>query len=224
MKDPKTAVRVAPEPSPPPSSGAGIGGEDLERDLMNRAKAGCSESYGRLFELYRPRLYRLSYGILHDAVEAEDVAQEAFAKGLDRISTYRGEAPPKVWLSSIAVNACRHRLREGRKGIERAGERALDGGRRIWRPRTKGAVSKAIQGESHRLLVIAMGFLTELQREVFLLHYEQDLSYEEIGEVVGIKCGAARALAHRAKAALRNKLGSEVWISKHTESARLSTG
>ena len=60
-----------------------------------------------------------------------------------------------------------------------------------------------------------MGFLTEAQRVVFILHYDQGLSYDEIGEILGLRAGAARALAHRAKANLREKLGSEIWISKY---------
>jgi RNA polymerase sigma-70 factor (ECF subfamily) len=187
---------------------------DLERDLMRQAMAGSAEAYGRLFEIYRPAIYRLAYGMLHDAAAAEDAAQETFLKGLDKISSFRGECTPKGWLISIGINECRHRLRELRWGVEQAGDRTLDAGKRLWRPRTKGAVSKAVQREDHRLLAIAMGYLTDSQREVFLLHYAQGLDYDEIGQILGIRSGAARALAHRAKASLRDKLGSEVWITK----------
>ena len=189
-------------------------GGDLERDLMHQAMNGCAPAYGRLFELYRPGIYRLAYSILHNAASAEDALQETFLKGLDRISTYRGESTPKGWLSGIVINVCRHRLREDRNGVERAGDGTLDTGRRLWRPRTRGAATRAIQHENQRLLAIAMGFLTDSQREVFLLHYEQDLPYEEIGQMMGIRAGAARALAHRAKASLKDKLESEVWITK----------
>ena len=157
----------------------------------------------------------MAYAIVHDQSAAEDVVQETFLKGLDRIATYRAEAAPRAWFSSIALNVCRHRLREGKREAERAGERQLDGGRRLWRPRTRGAATKVVQQENNRLLAVALGFLTEAQREVFVLHYDQGLAYEEIAQIVGIRPGAARALAHRAKAALRDKLGSEVWISRH---------
>ena len=74
---------------------------------------------------------------------------------------------------------------------------------------------EVVQQENIRLRAVTLGFLTEAQREVFILHYDQGLAYEEIAQIVGIRPGAARALAHRAKAALRDKLGSEVWISRH---------
>ena len=61
---------------------------------------------------------------------------------------------------------------------------------------------------------LALGFLTDAQREVMALRYEQSLDYDNIAEILGIRSGAARALAHRAKATLLEKLGSEVWITK----------
>lgn len=189
--------------------------DTAEIELMSRAMAGDSAAYGELFEKYRERISRMAYAIVHDQSAAEDVVQETFLKGLDRIATYRAEAAPRAWFSSIALNVCRHRLREGKREAERAGERQLDGGRRLWRPRTRGAATKVVQQENNRLLAVALGFLTEAQREVFVLHYDQGLAYEEIAQIVGIRPGAARALAHRAKAALRDKLGSEVWISRH---------
>jgi RNA polymerase sigma-70 factor (ECF subfamily) len=165
----------------------------------------------------QPKIFRLAYGILHDSAAAEDAVQETFLKGLDRSSTYRGDSAPRAWFASIALNVCRHRLREGKHLESGVTDRKLEGGHRIFRPRTRAAASRAVQHEDHRLLAIAMGYLTESQREVFILHYDQGLSYDEIGEILGLRAGAARALAHRAKANLREKLGSEIWVSKNVD-------
>lgn len=187
------------------SPAAATSDQDLERSLMTRALAGDTDAYGQLFEMCRPRVHRMAYSILHDSASADDVVQEAFLRGLDRISTYRGESAPRAWFLSIALNVCRHRLRES-KHLEGANDRTLEAGRRIFRPRTRAVASKVIQQENHRLLAIAMGYLTDSQREVFLLHYDQNLSYEDIGQILDMRPGAARALAHRAKANLRKRL------------------
>ncbi len=187
------------------SPAAATSDQDLERALMTRALSGDTEAYGQLFEMCRPRVHRMAYSILHDSASADDVVQEAFLRGLDRISTYRGESAPRAWFLSIALNVCRHRLRES-KHLEGANDRTLEAGRRIFRPRTRAVASKVIQQENHRLLAIAMGYLTDSQREVFLLHYDQNLSYEVIGQILDMRPGAARALAHRAKANLRKRL------------------
>lgn len=189
--------------------------KDPERELMSRALHGDSAAYGELFERCQPRIYRMAYAILHDRAAADDAAQETFMRGLDKISTYRGEAAPRAWFSSIALNVCRHRLREGKHVEAVATDRTLESGRRLFRPISRAAASRAVQRENHRLLAIALGFLTEPQRDAFLLHYDQELSYDDIGEILGIRAGAARALAHRAKANLRSRLSSEDWIARN---------
>src|SRR5689334_9703047 len=125
------------------------GDQDFERGLMNRALLGDTEAYGELFELCRAKIHRMAYAILHDSATADDVVQETFLRGLDRISTYRGESAPRAWFSSIALNVCRHRIRES-KHLEGANDRTLEAGKRIFRPRTRAVASKVIQQENHR--------------------------------------------------------------------------
>ena len=218
MIDLSATARPTRESDPSPS--ATRRHEDpAEMEFMRRAMAGDGEAYGEIFERNRERIYRLAYGILHNAAAADDCVQETFTKGLANIASYRGESQPRAWFTSIAINVCRHRLREGKHLQEGASDRTLETGRRYWRPRTRAALSKVVMKEDCRLLALALGYLTEGQREVFLLHYLQEFSYDEIGGILGIRAGAARALSHRAKAVLRDKLGSEVWISKHIQEA-----
>lgn len=186
-----------------------------ERVLMTRAREGDKQAYGALFELHRDRIYRMAYVMLHDSSAAEDCVQETFAKGLAKVSSFRGESVPRAWFTAIALNICRHFFREWRHAPAGAAAQALESGKWTGRPRTRGVASKVAQEEDRRRLALAVGYLTESQREVFILHYDQDLSYEEIGGILGIRPGTARALAHRAKATLREKLGSEGLIAKH---------
>jgi RNA polymerase sigma-70 factor (ECF subfamily) len=61
------------------------------------------------------------------------------------------------------------------------------------------------------VLAIALGHLTDRQKETFILHYVEDLPYEEIGRILGVSAGAARALSHRAREVLREHLGKDVF-------------
>jgi RNA polymerase sigma-70 factor (ECF subfamily) len=180
---------------------------------MARANAGDRESYSRIFELCQKRIYGLAYTLLHHAAEADDCVQETFLIGLEKLSTYRGESSPHAWFAAIALNLCRHRFRDGKRDPAAVPAQKLDSGHRVARPRTRAVVSKLAQKEHGRLIAIALGALTQPQREVFALRYEEELSYEEIGQILGLKTGAARALAHRAKAVLREELGPRVWDS-----------
>jgi len=178
-----------------------------DQELMNRSRGGEMTPYAILFKRHADRIWRLAYMILHSSTAAEDVTQETFTRGLTHLTTYRGESEPRAWFSSIALNLCRHHLRDRSKEAELAESAKLERGGRIGRPRTRGAVSSAVRRETNRLLAVALGYLTQAQREVFVLHYMDDLPYEEISKILEIRPGAARALAHRAKAVLQRHLG-----------------
>lgn len=197
---------LVPEPPLTPSAAAAFAAlTDLQ--LMEKAKAQDMTSYAVLFKRHADRIWRLAYMILHSWTAAEDVVQETFTRGLTHIASYRGEAEPRAWFSSIALNLCRHYLRDRNKEAELVDSAKLERGGRIRRPRTRGALSSAVRRETNRLLAVALGFLTQAQREVFVLHYVDELPYEDVGQILEIRPGAARALAHRAKAALQKKLG-----------------
>jgi RNA polymerase sigma-70 factor (ECF subfamily) len=174
---------------------------------MNRSKGGDMTPYALLFKRHADRIWRMAYMILHSSAAAEDVTQETFTRGLTHIASYRGEAEPRAWFSSIALNLCRHNLRDKGKEAELADSAKLERGGRVGRPRTRGALSSAVRRETNRLLAVALGYLTQAQREVFVLHYVDDLPYEEVSQILEIRPGAARALAHRAKAVLQKQLG-----------------
>src|SRR5438552_13315507 len=98
----------------------------IERDLMNRALAGDALAYGGLFELHRERIYRMAYAMLHDSDAGEDCVQATFANGLANLSSYRGESEPKAWFTAIALNLCRHRVRDWKHAPGAAADHALE--------------------------------------------------------------------------------------------------
>jgi len=194
-------------PAPPVKTTLAAAAELTDQQLMNLSKSGDMTPYALLFKRHADRIWRMAYMILHSSAAAEDVTQETFTRGLTHIASYRGEAEPRAWFSSIALNLCRHYLRDKNKEAELADSAKLERGGRVGRPRTRGALSSAVRRETNRLLAVALGYLTQAQREVFVLHYVDDLPYEEVSQILEIRPGAARALAHRAKAVLQKQLG-----------------
>jgi RNA polymerase sigma-70 factor (ECF subfamily) len=177
-----------------------------ERALMQRAQDGDRTAFARLFKRHADRLWRMSYLLLHSSDGAEDAVQETFKRGLARIETYRGEGAPRGWFSTIALNICREFLRHESVEAALASPEVLDAGQRVGRPRTRGVLTSVCRRERNRQLAIALGYLTQPQREAFVLHYAEELPYEEIGGILDVSAGAARILAFRAKAALRERL------------------
>ncbi|MBI2930441.1 MAG: RNA polymerase sigma factor [Planctomycetes bacterium] len=202
MTEPRAAQTIVTE--------AGPSLEELpDRELMARAMQGNRAAYGILFRRHADGIWRMSYLLVHSAPAADDAVQETFTRGLARIETYRGEAEPQAWFYSIALNVCRHTLRDENSQAEPAEPETLERGRRLG-PRPRGVLTSVLRRERSRRLALALGYLTPPQREVFVLHYVEDLAYEQVASLLDITPGAARALSHRARAVLRDKLAADV--------------
>ena len=82
---------------------------DLDRDrvLVERCQSGDSSAFGELYSRYYARAYRFCFRRLHDHEEAEDVAQDAFARAWRALPTFAGERRFYPWLTVIADNRCR---------------------------------------------------------------------------------------------------------------------
>lgn len=177
--------------------------------LMERAAGGDRVAYAGIIERYRERIRRVSYLMLHDGSAADDVAQETFTRGLERVDAYRAKGEPLNWFYAIALNLCRQNFRNSKRHAQRATTKVLDTGRRIRSPR-RGILTSLIRRETRLALAVALGYLTDRQRETFILHYVEELPYDEIGGILGVSAGAARALSHRAREVLREHLGEYI--------------
>lgn len=163
------------------------------------------QAYESLFQAQIEKLRRMAFLFLHERAASEDAVQETFTRGLAHLHTYRGGSKPEVWLYSIALNVCRASYRKARAREGHADTTRLDRGRgRSSAPR--GPLTSLIRRETATRLALALGYLTDLQREAFVLHYVEDLGYDAIAPMIGVSTVGARGLAHRARRVLREKL------------------
>jgi RNA polymerase sigma-70 factor (ECF subfamily) len=82
--------------------------------LARRIQAADQTAFRELIERYQSRIFRLGYAILHNRQDAEDIAQEAFAKVYFSIMTFDGRSSLFAWIYRIAVNECYAQLRKRR--------------------------------------------------------------------------------------------------------------
>lgn len=186
-----------------------------DRALIARAMEGDRSAYATLFERHAPRIYRMAYLLLHDAAAAEDAVQETFARGITALPRYRGDAKPDVWLYSIGLNVCRRTLRDEKVREDPMAPEKLEGGRRPGRL-SRSVLTSLVRRETASRLAVALGYLTDLQREVFVLHYVEGLPYESVSQLLGVSVVGARGLAHRARQILRSKLPPNILLPRGT--------
>jgi RNA polymerase sigma-70 factor (ECF subfamily) len=171
-------------------------------ELVQRCRRGDRNAFDALFSRYESRLYRLAAVILRDRQDAEDALQDIFLRIYDRIHDFRGESSFETWLTAIALNLCRDRLR--RRQVRRAV--SLD-----WlRDRaSKMDVSRVAADRQQRQSLWALvDQLDEKYRLPIILYYHEHLSCEEIGGVLNIRTNTVYARLFHARMRLREMLQS----------------
>lgn len=148
-----------------------------------RAKEALVASHYRAINRF---LSRLTFG--HD--EAQDLTQQTFLKATTKADTFRGDRPLRSWLRGIAYHEFTHWLRDKDREVA---------------PLAETAGSTLVLSDAV-VLHEAIGQLTELPREAFLLHEVVGLSVREIAELLGCPTGTVKFRLHAARTALRTLL------------------
>jgi RNA polymerase sigma-70 factor (ECF subfamily) len=165
---------------------------------LDAYRASRSVTLEELFERYHQEIYRLCVGMLNDAHEAEDAAQDVFLRAQRAWSSYDPlRAAPRTWLGQIAMNRCRSLLR--RRRLWAAIERLIAPfGAPSAQPVTP-ADLRADIGE-------ALYLLDERHRSVVILRYYLELSCAEIATVLQINEGTVRSRLSNARRRMRAAL------------------
>ncbi len=85
--------------------------QDIQ-DIVHRCQQGHLDAFDTLFSHYQNRVFDLACTIMRDEKAAEDVVQDTFLTVFQRIDSYKGESRFETWLTAVAVNHCRMRLRK----------------------------------------------------------------------------------------------------------------
>jgi RNA polymerase sigma-70 factor (ECF subfamily) len=189
---------------------------ELERSLLRRLRDRDEQAFRELLALHRDRVFNITFRMLGNRAEAEDVAQEVFISVFKTIEQFREEAKLTTWLYRVAVNHCKNRIKylARRRDRERAElddnvqHGAVAAGSA---PPTAALPDRALAGaQLERLLQEAIGDLEEDHRVVVILRDVEDLSIEEICDITGLPDGSLKSRLHRARLALRKKLQRHV--------------
>lgn len=156
------------------------------------------------------RVYSLCQHMLQDRDEADSATQDTFLKAHRALSRADAVEPadPQRWITRIAVNTCLDRLRSRRWLFWRArpspeDERTI---LRLAPSRAPEAEDRYFARQIHQRLLDALDRLSARQRAVFTLRHFEDLSLEEIGQVLQLDTGTVKAHMHRALLKLRAEL------------------
>jgi RNA polymerase sigma-70 factor, ECF subfamily len=184
---------------------------DPDAALMLRVKQGDTAAFTALVEKYKQPVMNLAARTLRDQTEAEDLAQNVFVQVFKSAARYQTTAKFSTWLFTIARNLC---LNEIRRRSRHPAE-SLDANRpdtenpapiQIEDRRSEPPPDLLLRSELEQKVDQALAELPENQRTALLLCRQEELSYDEIAEVLGCSLSATKSLIHRGRETLKQKL------------------
>ena len=182
--------------------------------LVQRARKGDMRAFGLLVAKYQDRIFNMVLRMCPQRAVAEELTQEAFLKGLQRLGQFRGHSKFYTWLFRIAANlAISHRRRAGRVRFQSlTGPEEFDGSQADLltaaqaAKRQAGPLAEAMSAENRQRIAQALEELDEEFRLVVILRDIEDMDYAEIAAVTGLPVGTVKSRLHRARCTLKEKL------------------
>jgi RNA polymerase sigma-70 factor (ECF subfamily) len=185
-----------------------------ENDLVSRAAAGDGEAFAVLMRRHNQLLFRTARSILKSDAEAEDAVQEAYLRAWRALHAYRADSRLSTWLVRIVINEALGRLRRTTAKIipleaamvSRDPETQLaltDSPRR-------GPEQSAMRAQIREIMEKRIDLLPEDYRTVFVLRAVEEMSVEDVAQVLDIPQATVRSRFFRARGLLRESLASEM--------------
>lgn len=199
-------------------TGASSGTSDVHREdeyLIEGLRAGVPEAYERLIEIFQQPVYNLVYRLMDDPSETSDVVQEVFLKVFRNIGSFRGNSSLKTWIYRISFNEAynhrrwftRHKKQE--VGLEKDDDESFSF-QDMLPDRGRSAFDLVADIETHALVEEALTGLNPAFRAAVVLRDIEDLSYEEIAEVLQVSLGTVKSRILRGREALKKALASRL--------------
>ena len=182
-----------------------------EAELIARIAAGEKELFHELIRPYERMVYLTVFSMLKNEANAEDAAQEALINAYRHLDSFRAEAKFSTWLTMIAINEGRKRLRKAKGAAEQSIEE--------WQEEKEGDFTPAAltdwreiplealeRKELREALQKAVAELPNIYRQVFTLRDLEEFNIAETAEALGLPAGVVKVRLHRARILLQKKL------------------
>jgi RNA polymerase sigma-70 factor (ECF subfamily) len=172
-----------------------------DRELIEACQRGEADAFGLLFEANKDRVYSIALRYSGDPAVAMDIAQETFLKLLSRIGEFGGQASFDSWLYRVVANACLDHRRRAKRFLP-----LLEDLVNLFTVRRETVLQDLLRSEVQQDVQQIVAALAPEQRIVVVLRYTENLSYEEIAEILGCSAGTVGSRLNRAHKILERRL------------------
>jgi RNA polymerase sigma-70 factor (ECF subfamily) len=181
----------------------------VDQELVQRVQAGDKNAFDVLIMKYQQRIINVITGFVHDPVEAQDVAQEAFIKAYRAIPNFRGDSAFYTWLYRIAINTSKNHLTARARRPPTSDVDAADATNVYDAPELKEfetPESNLVSDELEQAIHQAIEGLQEDTATAIKLREFEGMSYEEISEAMECPIGTVRSRIFRAREAIEQRI------------------
>lgn len=186
---------------------------DPDLEAVRKARKGDRAAYEELVLRHQKRAFNVAYRILGDYDEAMDITQDAFIQAYRSLAGFRMESRFIRWLLTITVNLCRNRLKYWKRRSRnrtasiddpvQTGDSTMQ--REVADP-APSALDLVASRQAEEIIKEEMRRLDGDFREVLVLREIEEMSYEEIGAVLGVAAGTVKSRLHRGRSELKDRL------------------
>jgi RNA polymerase sigma-70 factor, ECF subfamily len=183
--------------------------EILIKKRIKQVLKGDQNAFGEIVEIYKDKVFQLAYRMLGNRHEAEDIAQEAFIRAFVNIQSYNINLKFSTWLYRIATNLCIDRIRKKKPDYYLDAEVAGTDGLTMYSqiPSKTSLPEDDVESlELQDTIQRAISKLPEKYRSVIVLKYIEELSLNEISEILDMPLGTVKTRIHRGRETLRKQL------------------
>jgi len=182
-----------------------------ETEIIKSLQEGSETAFKQLVEQYQQRVVNTCYGFVHNTEDAEDIAQDVFIEVFRSVHKFRADSKISTWLYRIAVNRSLNFIRDNRKrkwfqSFEDTVKAQNSGIQKLEGSESENPGLELENRQRANMLHEAINSLPENQKTAFSLNKYEDLSYQEIAEVMEMSLSSVESLIHRAKKNLQKKL------------------
>jgi len=179
---------------------------EVSAEILQSCRAGDRDAFRVLYDCYKDRVYSIALYFFHgDRALASDVTQQAFLKLITTIGQFKGDAAFSTWLYRLVVNACQDAARR-----RKSAGLALDHSRLAELAIPSSQEDDYARAQTAHSVREAVSALPPKLRLAVLLRYFDDLSYEQMAQVLRCSAGTVASRLSRGHQMLADRLGGLV--------------
>lgn len=182
-----------------------------EEEILNRVRKGDQLAFRELVSNYQRKVFLTCMGFLHNREDAEDITQDVFIEVYRSVNNFRGESKLSTWIYRIAVTRSLNFIRDNKKR-KWYNQFEISSKEKSMEVNSKQSVNTdnpeffIENSQRAALLYKIINGLPQNQKIAFTLSKYDDLSYQEIADIMNQSLSSVESLIHRAKLNLQKKL------------------